>query len=264
MKRLLSLLLHDVYRSHSSESGFLGPAADRYKLSLAEFDAQLAGLARVRKDRPILMTNEAAPDSEEVPFAITVDDGGFSYYTIVAERLEALGWRGHCFVTSGAIGRPGFLEARQIRELHARGHAIGSHSVSHPRRFSGCRWEEMVREWRESRGALADIVGADVTVASVPGGSFSPRVARAAREAGLRFLFTSEPETRVARVDGCTVLGRFIIRAGYRPDFARRLGRLESAPRLREWMLWNAKKRLKPLIALVVSSRHDVTALAGR
>ena len=185
-------------------------------------------------------------------------------YTTVADRLEALGWRGHCFVTTGAIGRPGFLDSRQIRELRARGHVVGSHSVSHPRRFSRGRWEEMVSEWRESREALADIVGEDVTIASVPGGAFSPRVARAVREAGLRVLFTSEPETRVADVGGCTVLGRFTLRAGCRPDFACRLGRLEAAPRLREWMLWNAKKRLKPLVALTVSSRHDVTALAGR
>src|SRR6267378_3753421 len=127
MKRVLSLALHDVYRSHPSESGFPGRAADRYKLTLAEFDAQIAGLARVRRDRPILVTEVPSGLAAVVPFTMTVDDGGLSYYTTVAERLEVRGWRGHCFVTTGAIGHPGFLDGRQIRELHARGHVIGSH-----------------------------------------------------------------------------------------------------------------------------------------
>jgi peptidoglycan/xylan/chitin deacetylase (PgdA/CDA1 family) len=262
MRHLLSLLLHDVYRSHPAESGFPGRAADRYKLSFAEFDRQISELAEVRKDRPMLVTGEVPPYSDGGPFAITVDDGGLSYYSTVADRLEALGWRGHCFVTTGAIGCSGFLDARQIRELRARGHVIGSHSVSHPRRFSGCPRVQMIYEWRESRKRLADIMGEDVTIASVPGGSFSPRVADAAREAGLHVLFTSEPQTRVVEVGGCTVLGRFTVRAGCRPDFTRRLGRLEPGLRLREWMFWNVKKRLKPLVAATAPPGSDVTALA--
>ena len=49
----VSLLFHDVYVSDVSESGFNSPAADRYKLSLREFEAQLGtvhghGCAQVR------------------------------------------------------------------------------------------------------------------------------------------------------------------------------------------------------------------------
>ena len=247
MTRVVSLLFHDVYETHPSESGFLGLAADRYKLSVSEFDSQLAGLARQRNDRPIVVT-ESPLDGSPVPFAITVDDGGVSYYTRVAERLEARGWRGHCFVTTGMIGKPGFLDERQIRDLHQRGHVIGSHSVSHPTRFSACRWEEMVREWEESRKVLSDIVDAAVTVASVPGGYFSPLVAGAAAEAGLRLLFNSEPDTRVRCIGGCTVMGRFMVRAGCPPDFALKLGGLAPAVLRREWIIWNAKKILKTVL----------------
>ena len=247
MTRVVSLLFHDVYETHPSESGFQGLAADRYKLTVAEFDAQLAGLARQRTDRPILVT-ESLPERSRVPYAITVDDGGVSYYTRVAERLEARGWRGHCFVTTGMIGQPGFLDARQIRDLHRRGHIIGSHSVSHPTRFSACRREEMVREWEESRKVLADIVGVAVTAASVPGGYFSPLVASTAAEAGLQMLFNSEPDTRVRSIAGCTVIGRFMVRAGYPPDFAFKLGGLAPAVLRREWIVWNAKKILKTVL----------------
>src|SRR5688572_3551074 len=105
--RVVSLLYHDVFLRDPAESGFSSQAADRYKLSLPAFEAQLAALARVRPDAPILLTDVAesrvpSPESR-LPFAITVDDGGVSYYTVMADRLEALGWRGHCFVSTDFI-----------------------------------------------------------------------------------------------------------------------------------------------------------------
>ncbi len=254
MNSLLSVLLHDVYVADPAESGFPGAAADRYKLSVKQFETQLAGLATVRKDWPILVTEQK---SDDVGFAITVDDGGTSYYTLIADRLEALGWRGHCLVTTGAIGCRGFLRAREIRELRARGHVIGSHSVTHPLRFSALSRTDMLREWRESREMLADILGEDITTASVPGGSFSSAVAGTAREAGIRHLFTSEPQTRVSVIEGCTVLGRYTIHAASKPDFAGRLGCLQTAARFQEWVVWNAKQRAKSVFAFAAPQRHS-------
>ena len=177
-----------------------------------------------------------------------MDDGGISYYTMVADRLESLGWRGHCFITTRFSGQRGFLDKPQIRDLHRRGHAIGSHLASHPRRFSACGWGEMVCEWEESCKVLADILGQDVTVASVPSGYFSPNVARAAWEAGIKVLFTSDPKTCVRSIAGCTVMGRFTVRRGYQADFAQRLGILEPSVLFREWIIWNAKKTTKTLL----------------
>jgi peptidoglycan/xylan/chitin deacetylase (PgdA/CDA1 family) len=255
MTALLSILLHDVYVQDPDESGFPGVSANRYKLSLKQFEAQLAGLWAVRKDAPILV---GSPMTDR-RFAITVDDGGMSYFTCVAGELEALGWRGHCFVTTGAIGSRGFLGKREIRELHERGHAIGSHSVTHPLRFSALSRVSMLREWRDSHDTLSDILGKDVTVASIPGGAFSPLVATTAREAGFHSLFTSEPQTRVSVLDGCTVFGRYTVRASSRPDFARRIGQLDASARIREWVVWNAKQRVKSLLAFA-APQHSLAS----
>ena len=89
--RLVTLLFHDVYETDPSESGFAGAAADRYKLTRAAFEAQLSGLHRARSDRPVLATELPPPGAVTAPFALTADDGGVSYYTIMADRLEALG-----------------------------------------------------------------------------------------------------------------------------------------------------------------------------
>lgn len=263
LMRALAFLFHDVFERDPAESGFTGPAADRYKLSVRDFEAQLDGLARARQDAPILLAGLPSANDSAVPFVLTVDDGGVSFYTHVAERLEARGWRAHCFVTTDRVGRRRFLDRAQIRDLHRRGHLIGSHSVSHPSRLSACSWNEMVREWAESCNALSDLLGDGVTVASVPGGYFSPRVAAAAREAGLSVLFTSEPETRVRAFAGCVVVGRFTIRRGSRPDFAARLARLEPSSLLREWMLWNGKKIVKGVLGAAYPHLAGVGARRG-
>jgi peptidoglycan/xylan/chitin deacetylase (PgdA/CDA1 family) len=249
--RAISLLFHDVYVDRPEESGFVSAAANRYKLSVADFDAQLEGVAQVRSDAPA-GARELVPgvsrDEPQPPFLVTVDDGGVSYHTIIAGRLEQRGWRGHCFVSTDFIGQRGFLDAGQIRDLDARGHVLGSHSASHPARFSTIAFDDMVREWTRSREVLEDILGHEVAVASVPGGYFSPTVARAARRAGIHVLFTSEPVTSIQPEAGCTLMGRFTIRRGDPADAAQRF--LIPAPWARStaWVSWNAKGLVKPVL----------------
>jgi len=246
---LVSLLFHDVYRRSPSESGFCSPGADRYKLSAAALAAQLNGLAAARRDRPILATALTERDAPPpFPFLITVDDGGVSYHQVIAEALEERGWRGHAFVSTDFIGRRGFLSVDQIRDLDRRGHVIGSHSASHPARFSACRREQMVEEWTKSRRQLEDILGHEVQTASLPGGYFSTTVAETAAAAGLRVLFTSEPVTRIVDQNACVIVGRFAIRAGANSRFSQRLVEPARWARSEEWASWQLKGLLKPLL----------------
>lgn len=260
MNRVVSLLYHDVYRSDPVESGFLGAGAGRYKLPLAEFDLQLERLAAVLDEPPVLITARR-PGSDRRELTFTVDDGGVSYYTDLADRLEEHGWRGHCFVTTGWIGRGGFLHTRHLRELHGRGHLIGTHSVTHPGRFAACTPVQMLNEWRESRETLEDILGSAVTTASVPGGYFSNQVARAADQAGIRHLFTSEPRSQVRQVGGCRVYGRYTIRRGDAPDYAARLVSGVPTTVYGAWFRWNAKKLPK---AILGPEYAGLAALAAR
>jgi peptidoglycan/xylan/chitin deacetylase (PgdA/CDA1 family) len=248
---LVSLLFHDVYLQHPGESGFSSAAADRYKLSLGEFDRQLSGLAELGLE-PCRLTGSAPPASGAASLtpalAVTVDDGGLSYYTVIASRLEERGWRGHCFVSTDFIGRRGFLDASQLRELDNRGHVIGTHSASHPTRFSRMSPDEMRSEWSESRAILEEILGHDVHVGSVPGGYFSNVVAATAGDAGLKLLMTSEPVTWTRSVNRCTIAGRFTIRQGAPADLARSFALLSPWTRCTAWAGWNAKALVKPLL----------------
>jgi peptidoglycan/xylan/chitin deacetylase (PgdA/CDA1 family) len=255
--RVVSLLFHDVYVSDPSESGFRSPAADRYKLTIPAFEAQLDGLEELRIP-PACRSSESEggnPESPSTslgtsrgPVVITVDDGGVSYYTTIADRLEAMGLRGHCFVSTNFIGARGFLTAQQIRELDSRGHIIGTHSASHPQRCSALTLPEMRSEWSESRQKLEDILGRGVTVGSVPGGYFSSAVAKAAHDTGLRTLFTSEPTSKPSAFEECTLVGRFTIRRGHPADMARRFAATAPWTRSGAWVAWNAKAIVKPVL----------------
>ena len=183
----------------------------------------------------------------EVPLFLTFDDGAVSSYTCVAGELEQRGWRGHFFVTTDWIGKPGFLDARQIRELHARGHVIGSHSCSHPARMSKLSWTELLKEWKESCGVLSEILQEPVVTASVADGYYSRKVGKAAAAAGIQVLFTSEPRARVWNADGCLILGRYSIQSRTPAGVSGAIAARNQWPRLRQAILWQAKKPVKAL-----------------
>ena len=230
--RAASLLYHDVVPTGEAQSsGFSGAVADRYKLTCETFEDHLSAIVR----RPLLQCATArqvlaAESFSECPCLFTFDDGGVSALTEIAERLEVLDWRGHFFITTDCIGQPGFLSADQIRELHERGHIIGTHSCSHPLRIDLLDDQSLYDEWSRSAEILADILKTPTWCGSVPGGFSSRRVIAAAEQAGLKLLFTSEPNCRWSTNGTMRIAGRPAID---RESHARMSGR---RTRRRNWV----------------------------
>ena len=148
-------------------------------------------------------------------------------------------------MTVDRIGTTGFVDADEIRAVRDMGHVIGSHTCSHPARMSACSWADLVREWQESVDALEEILGEPVRVAAVPGGYYSPKVARTAALAGIEALFTSEPTTSIRRVDGCLLFGRYVIKKNGSAATASELASGARLPRYRQFAAWNAIKAAK-------------------
>jgi peptidoglycan/xylan/chitin deacetylase (PgdA/CDA1 family) len=176
---------------------------------------------------------------------LTFDDGGAGAYSHIADKLEERGCHGYFFIVTNRIGKPGFLDSSQIREFRDRGHIIGSHSCSHPSRISHYTLGDIIHEWSRSSAVLADILGEPVLKASVPGGFYSAKVARAAAIAGLETLFTSEPTVHTDLVEGCAVKGRFMIQRQTSAKTAASLARGDVLPQFRQLVCWNCKKVLQ-------------------
>jgi peptidoglycan/xylan/chitin deacetylase (PgdA/CDA1 family) len=240
-----ALIYHDVVESgRRDEIGFPGPLAARYKLSPEHFAGHLDRIAASGVDVGTV-TPAGRPRA-----ALTFDDGGASAMHAAAE-LEARGWRGHFFVTTGRIGTPGFLAAAEVRELAARGHVVGSHSDSHPTYMGKLPRTQIDDEWTRSAAALGDLLGEAPWSASVPGGYLTDRVIEAAAASGYGLLMTSEPSARTAERDGMTVMGRYTIWSTTPAAQAAGYARGAVAPRARLWLEWNAKrvpKRISPAL----------------
>ncbi len=127
-----------------------------------------------------------------------------------------------------------------MRELHERGHVIGSHSFSHPKRMGGCPPDVIRDEWQRSVGILGDVLGAPVLTASVPGGFYTAPVGHAAAASGFRVLFTSAPTARTWEVDGCRVLGRYTLRRWSKPQTAAAMAAGRWMPRATQWAIFSA------------------------
>jgi peptidoglycan/xylan/chitin deacetylase (PgdA/CDA1 family) len=220
-----ALMYHDIVPAGLEDvSGFPGRDAALYKVTPERFDSHLDAILR------------AAPS-----VAITFDDGGGSA-VLAADALERRALRGFFFITSSCIGTRGFVDRAAIRELHARGHIVGSHSCSHPLRMGHLPSRRILHEWTESRLAISDMLGADIVVASVPGGDFAPHVADAAADAGFTLLFTSEPTRKIRQAGPLRICGRFTIQRWTSAATAAGLAAGARLPCARQAALWNAKK----------------------
>lgn len=241
----ITLLYHDVVAgSDYASSGFAGADADIYKLNRDQFTRHLDAIAAAVQQPPTLFSGLSENDSHPPRVLLSFDDGGVSAHP-TADMLEQRGWRGHFFIPTDFIGCPGFLTVSQLRDLHRRGHAIGSHSASHPSRISHLPKERIEQEWVQSSSVLAGILGSPINTASVPAGFYSAGVASAAARAGICILFNSEPVTRIYRAGDVSVVGRFSLQRADMETIAAALAGGASLPRFRQWAFWNSKKILK-------------------
>ena len=243
----LGLEYHDVFDGNDPDSsGFSGSGPASYKISLATFRKHLAAIAE-REPHVVSVVDWLQAQDKSTPLFLTFDDGGCSASRSVADALEAYGWHGHFLVTAGQIGTRTFLSGSAIRDLHSRGHTIGTHSLSHPMMMGALSRDEILREWQQSITVLAEILGHPILVGSVPGGFYTTRVGETAAKAGLKALFTSAPTTRIARSDGCAILGRYTLRSWSTAQTAAKLAAGYVLPRAGQWVLYRSLSAIRSL-----------------
>lgn len=241
--RAAGLMYHDIV-DDTTRSGFQRPGARAYRLSPETFERHLSAIARTGAV-PVVVTGSPFTPGARLLY-LTFDDGGASAM-YAADALERRGWRGHFFIVTDRIGTPGFLTRAEIRELHTRGHIVGSHSHTHPDIIRDLPRAVVREEWRRSLAILAEILGRRPVVGSVPGGDASRMVYEAAADAGLRYLFTSEAWLTPRRARSCWIVGRVALKHDMDAATARRLAAFRGWTRAR--MLRTTKGILRRALA---------------
>jgi peptidoglycan/xylan/chitin deacetylase (PgdA/CDA1 family) len=214
---------------------------DVYAISPQRFREHLDAIGRA----PARFDSLASGD-----WLITFDDGCASSLA-VGEQLARRSWPGHFFISTDAVGTPGYLDWDGVRAVAAMGHVIGSHSVSHPDRMADLSPDELLDEWTCSRELIAAELGEPVTVASVPGGLYSRSVGRAAAAAGYTTLFTSLPSQRPGSIDGCRLIGRWAIRTDTTAEQA------AAAAAGRGWASQLVAWRLRGVVKSLAGRRYE-------
>ncbi len=231
------LMYHDVYRDSPAESGFQNPTAIKYKVRADVFENQVAAVDEYLREKKL-------PASS---IDYTFDDGGVSFLTVAAPILEKYGFRGKFYISTGYIGAEGFLNAEQIRELHERGHIVGSHSHSHPERMSVMTDNDIIDEWRISQMMLNEVLGFTPKYASIPNGYSSKTVLKAMIAAGITIIDTSATTTSQKHFDNAVVRGRYAVTADMTADSIRSL---ISSPyvRLKKAFRWHCLSIAKSVL----------------
>jgi peptidoglycan/xylan/chitin deacetylase (PgdA/CDA1 family) len=240
LMKAISLAYHDV-----TDGADHAGSATLYKLAPRSFHDHLLSIRQQPGEIAVRSLERFCRWGGSIPVFLTFDDGELGAYKYIADELEQHGWRGHFFIITDRIGRSGFLDRRQIRDLRSRGHVIGSHSCSHPERMSHLTWGQLMSEWSDSCAILSDILGEPVRVASVPNGYYSRGVGEAAAAAGIEVLFTSEATAVTSVLNGCLTLGRYFIQTHTPPEVSGAIAAGRIWPRWRQELLWGAKKPLK-------------------
>lgn len=193
-------MYHDVIQDHLSESGFNTPGANFYKTTTTVFEShiseifQLISLGKVNYESVVL----------------TFDDGGRSFYDIIAPLLEKYGFIGHFYIATQYIGSSSFLSENEIKDLSDRGHIIGSHSASHPSNIQKLTKEEIINEWTDSIVNLQTIVGKKITEISIPNGYFDANDVGLFKNLGIETIYTSNLSDNVT-INGINIIGRYCI-----------------------------------------------------
>ncbi|HVM30893.1 MAG TPA: polysaccharide deacetylase family protein [Candidatus Limnocylindrales bacterium] len=123
---------------------------------------------------------------------VTIDDSALFGYTQAAPILEKLGMRGTYFVVVGLAGQSNALSFNHMRQLVARGHAVGNHSMTHLD-LVGRTQAQLDREVEQAQQKLAQELGYRPRTFAYPNGTHDANARQRAGQSGFELAFTADP-----------------------------------------------------------------------
>jgi len=182
---ILILTYHRIVEHSAAIKGF-------FDVSATELDSQLRRAREVWGNHTSPeMLRRPQRDSQRAGFLVTFDDGTADHFLTAAPVLERNGLAGVFFVNTDLVGKPGYLNVDQCRELVARGHAVESHSHEHEI-LTSLSAEKSRWQLAESRSRLKKWGLGQWDLLAPPGGYFDTSLTQAAGSSGYLGLRTLE------------------------------------------------------------------------
>ncbi len=203
------LMYHEISKT-GGESNKERSTNPDYCLPIQRFWEQMNYLARNQYQSLYL---QELPDPHghhnDRSVVITFDDGWLNNYTDAFPILKEHGLSATIFVVSGFVGRPGYMNWNQLKEMSNAGISIQSHTASHMP-LTLLPVEKIRHELSVSKMCLEEHLGKKVEFLSLPHGMGNRAIYDLAVGIGYKAVCTSEPGF-THRYDGIPIYKRINI-----------------------------------------------------
>ena len=183
------LMYHSIHQDEENTL-FVSPEVfERQMRFLAEHKYNVIG----PDDVVAIMKKEKKMPPKTV--CITADDGFYNFYKYGFPVLKRYNLKAVIFMPTDKIGRPGRLGWKELREMSDSGLVIvESHTRSHPWLPTVSVDESKLNdELAGSKNILEKGLGKKVEYVCYPNGAFNDQVKEAAKKAGYKGAFTTNP-----------------------------------------------------------------------
>ncbi len=156
-----------------------GDTLNRYNVSTDMFNAQMQALQMwgytsitISQLADVIRNGGELP---EKPVLITFDDGDIDVYQNAYPIMERYGMVGTFYIVANRIGSDQFVNADQIKQMHASGWEIGSHGYSH--RDMSADHDAIEAEGYKAKKLLEEKLGIPINSFAYPYGGWDATVA---------------------------------------------------------------------------------------
>ena len=215
--RVVALTFHDVVADHTGDP----PQSDEfYRIRASELETLLSQLRRLGyqtvSSRAFRAWQQGGATLPERTVVLTFDDGHASHFELAAPLLVRYRFAGTFFVTTGYVGKSGYMTWGELRKLVFLGMEIGSHGASH-RPLTQLSHAELLEEMTSSKQVLAERLGVPIQAMAAPGGHWSRAVADASKQAGYEAVWVSTIGTN-GKETNPLALRRVVVRQPFSAD----------------------------------------------
>jgi peptidoglycan/xylan/chitin deacetylase (PgdA/CDA1 family) len=188
MTKALALTFHRLAEEIVKDSKKQKPSVERYTVSARLF-ADLTDCLLPSICCSVADFTQKSSGNWIIP---TFDDGFSSDYEVAYTLLREKKLKATFFVTVKNIGKPGYLNSDNLKDMSNNGMEIGSHGLTH-RYLITLPKKEAIKEIKESKDQLEQLVGDEVTSYAPVGGHFHNWMIRAASDGGYKAFATMIP-----------------------------------------------------------------------